>query len=101
MRGTGFGYHVQAAIGKQAYPCALEDNQGRLLFALPTGTKEFELVGRDRAPKSEKDAARFTGRYTVRVSEQTITIKQVAPDGTEKVRKALQESESPCASLPK
>lgn len=91
MRGSGFGYHVQAAIGKQAYPCILEDNQGRLFFALPTGTQEFELVGRDRAPKSSKDAARFTGRYTVRVSDQEVTIKKEAPDGNEKVRKALRK----------
>ncbi len=91
IRGTGFGYHVQAAIGKQAYPCALEDNQGRLFFALPTGTQEFELVGRDRAPKSATDTPRFTGRYTVRISDQTITIKKEAPDGNEKVRKSLRK----------
>jgi DNA-directed RNA polymerase subunit RPC12/RpoP len=91
MRGAAFGYHVQAAIGKQAYPCALEDNQGRLFFALPTGTQEFELVGRDRAPKSATDAPRFTGRYTVHISDHTITIKKETSDGNEKVRKALRK----------
>ncbi|MBI3862700.1 MAG: hypothetical protein HY290_12490, partial [Planctomycetia bacterium] len=75
----------------QAFPCVLEDNQGRFYFALPAGTKEFEIVGRDRSPKSSKDAARFPGRYTVRIGDQTITINKEEPDAREKVRKALQE----------
>ena len=89
MHANGFGFHVQAAIGKQAYPCLLEDNQGRLYFALPSGMQEFDLVGRDRTPISSNDAARFPGRYTVHVSDQTITINREAPDAKEKVRKAL------------
>jgi hypothetical protein len=91
MRASGFGYYVQATIGNQAYPCVHEDNQGRLFFALPDDTQEFELVGRDRPRTSGQDAPRFPGRYTVRISEQATTITPDAPDGNEKVRKALKK----------
>jgi DNA-directed RNA polymerase subunit RPC12/RpoP len=86
---SGFGYHVQAAIGKQAYPCVLEDKDGRLFFVLPEGTEEFEIVGRDRGGKSSKDAPRFPGRLTVQVTKKSATINKEAPDPKERIRKAL------------
>jgi hypothetical protein len=86
---SGFGYHVQAAIGKQAYPCVLEDKDGRLFFVLPEGTEEFEIVGRERGGKSSKDATRFPGRFSVQVSKKAATINKEAPDPKEKIRKAL------------
>jgi DNA-directed RNA polymerase subunit RPC12/RpoP len=86
---SGFGYYVQAAIGKQAYPCILEDKDGRLFFVLPEGTKEFEIVGRDRGGKTSKDGPRFPGRFWVQVSKKSATINQDAPDPKEKIRKAL------------
>lgn len=90
MRGPGFGFYVQAAVGKEAFPCLAEDNQGRLFFALPSGTKEFELVGRDRG-SAATGGARFSGRYTVHLAEQPITINKEAPDANEKVRKLLKQ----------
>ena len=86
---SGFGYHVQAAIGKQAFPCVLEDKDGRLFFVLPEGTKEFEIVGRERGGKTSKDAPRFPGRFSVQVSKKSATINKEAPDPKEKIRKAL------------
>jgi hypothetical protein len=89
MRGTGFGYFVQAAVGKQAYPCVMEDTEGRLFFALPAGTEEFDLVGRERTSASNRSVPRFNGRFTVVISDRVITINKESPDGNEKVRKAL------------
>lgn len=86
---TGFGYHVQAAIGKQAYPCVLEDRDGWLFFVLPSGTQEFEIVGRPRGGKTPKDKPQFTGRFTVQVSKKPVSIKREAADPKEKIRKAL------------
>jgi len=86
---TGFGYHVQAAIGKQAYPCVLEDRDGWLFFVLPSGTEVFEVVGRPRGSKSAKDKPQFPGKYTVQVSKQPAAINREAADPKEKVRKAL------------
>jgi hypothetical protein len=63
----GFGYAIQAQIGKQAFPCVHEDAQGRLYFALPIDTREFELVGRPPSPKSSAAGLPFPGRYVVRV----------------------------------
>jgi hypothetical protein len=92
MKSTGFGYYVQASVGKKGYPCIQEDSQGRLYFALPVDTQEFELVGRDRAPKSNKNATRFPGRYTIRISETPITLHKEPEDGNEKVRKVLKKA---------
>src|SRR4029079_18980528 len=86
---SGFGYYVQAAIGKQAYPCVLEDRDGRLVFVLPAETQEFEIVGRTRGVKASKDAPQFPGRFTVQVSKKSATINQEAPDPKEKIRKLL------------
>lgn len=86
---SGFGYHIQAAIGNQAYPCVLEDRDGRLLFVLPADTEEFEIVGRPRGGKSAKDAPQFPGRFTVHVSKKSATINKEAPDPKEKIRKLL------------
>ncbi len=63
----GFGYAIQAQIGKQAFPCVHEDAEGRLYFALPIETREFELVGRPPLPKAPATALVFPGRYVVRV----------------------------------
>ncbi|MBS0264554.1 MAG: hypothetical protein JSS02_21650 [Planctomycetes bacterium] len=92
MKGTGFGYFVQASIGKQGYPCIHEDTQGRLYFALPEGTREFELVAHSRAPRSPQHRLHFAGRYTVRISENPITLKKEPEDGNEKVRRALKKA---------
>lgn len=87
----GFGYQIQAAIGKQAFPCVLEGRDGRLFFVLPAGTEEFEIVGRDRGGNSSKAAIRFPGRYSVQVAKKSATINREAPDPKEKIRKALQK----------
>lgn len=86
---SGLGYHVQAAIGKQAYPCVLEDRDGRLFFVLPVDTEEFEIVGRSRGDKASKSAPQFPGRFTVQVSKQSATINKEAPDPKEKIHKLL------------
>jgi hypothetical protein len=44
-----------------------EDAQGRLYFALPIDTLEFELVGRPRSPKAPGTGLPFPGRYRVTV----------------------------------
>ncbi len=67
----GFGYHVQAAIGKQAFPCVLEDRDGRLFFALPSGTEKFEIVGRERGGKSSKRRTAVSGSLCCRSVEET------------------------------
>ena len=85
----GFGYYVQAAIGKQAFPCVLADRDGRLFFVLPAGTEEFEIVGRERGGKSLRGALRFPGRYSVQVLKKSATIHREAPDPKEKIRKLL------------
>ena len=96
---SGFGFYVQAAIGQQAYPCVLEDRDGRLFFVLPVGTEEFEIVGRDRssrdrsargeAGKAARNSPRFPGRYVVQVAKKSATINKEAPDPKEKIRKLL------------
>jgi DNA-directed RNA polymerase subunit RPC12/RpoP len=63
----GFGYHVQAQIGKQAFPCAHEDTDGRLYFALPVDTQEFEIISRPQPAKAAATGPPFPGRYQVRV----------------------------------
>lgn len=88
---SGFGYHVQAAIGKQAFPCVLEDRDGRLFFVLPAGTEEFEIVGRERGRTTSGDSPRFPGRYMVQVSKKSASINREAPDPKEKIRKLLNE----------
>jgi len=88
---TGFGYHVQAAIGKDAYPCVIEDRDGWLFFVLPSGTREFEIVGRTRSGKPSKDKPQFTGRYLVQVAKKPATINREAVDPKEKIRKLLEK----------
>ena len=63
----GFGYAIQAQIGKQVFPCVHEDAEGRLYFALPIDTREFELVGRPPLPKASAAGLPFPGRYRVKV----------------------------------
>ena len=88
---TGFGYQVQAAIGKQAFSCVLEDRDGRLFFALPAGTEEFEIAGRETGGKSSRGAPRFPGRYSVQVSKKSATIHRESPDPKDKIRKLLEK----------
>ena len=88
---TGFGYHVQAVIGNEAYPCVLEDRDGWLFFVLPSATQEIEIVGRARGGKSAKGKPQFTGKYTVQVSKKPATINRGPVDPQEKIRKALEK----------
>jgi DNA-directed RNA polymerase subunit RPC12/RpoP len=48
----GFGFHVVAVVGKNAYRCAYEDSKGRLYFLLPAATRTFTLRGRAIGDKS-------------------------------------------------
>lgn len=70
----GMGFHVQAAVGGELFPCVREGD-GLLYFVLPRAVKTFEIVPRN-APDSP---IRFPGRFTVHVSRETP--KQAKPDG--------------------
>jgi hypothetical protein len=87
----GFGLQVQAAIGRQAYPCVHEDADGSLYFSLPQGTQEFELTARESSPGVSKNDAPFPGRYKVVVAEEPVTVNKEASDPKKKVRKLLRE----------
>lgn len=87
----GLGYQVQGVIGKQALPCVHEDVDGRLYFALPLGTKEFEIIGRPHPPEDTKAKPLFPGRYKVNVSGEPVTVNKEAPDPKKKIRKLLRE----------
>ncbi len=87
----GFGFHVQALVGKQAYRCVHEDAQGRLYFALPIETSEFEIIGRPQATAVSKNDMQFTGRFTVKIAKKPVTEKEEAPDMKKKIRKLLDE----------
>jgi hypothetical protein len=87
----GFGLHVQAASGRQAYPCVHEDADGYLYFSLPLGTQEFELTGREVLPKASRDNPPFPGRYIVVVAKEPVTVNKEAPDPKKKIRKLLRE----------
>lgn len=57
-----FGFAVVAIVGNKLMPCAHEDSNGTLYFALPVGTGSFQLRGR------EVNGQRlFPGEYTVTV----------------------------------
>jgi hypothetical protein len=87
----GFGLQVQAAIGRQAYPCVHEDADGYLYFSLPLGTQEFDLTGRENFPKVSRNDAPFPGRYTVVVAKEPVTVNKEAPDPKKTIRKLLRE----------
>jgi hypothetical protein len=87
----GFGLQVEAAIGRQAYPCVHEDADGYLYFSLPLGTQEFELTGRETLPKASRDNPPFAGRYNVVVVNEPVTVNKEAPDPKKKIRKLLRE----------
>jgi hypothetical protein len=87
----GFGLQVQAVIDRQVYPCVHEDAEGALYFSLPLGTQEFELTGRENAPKASRNDAPFPGRYRVVVAEEHVSVNKEAPDSKKKIRKLLRE----------
>jgi hypothetical protein len=42
----GLGYHSAALVGNTYYPCVHEDEEGRLYFAVPSGTTTFVVTER-------------------------------------------------------
>lgn len=87
----GFGHQVHAVIGRNSYPCVHEDPVGRLFFALPRGTREFEIVGRPKAPRAPKDAPAFPGRYQVHVATEPVTVNKEAEDPKQKLRDLMKK----------
>lgn len=87
----GFGHQVHAVIGKNSYPCVHEDPTGRLFFALPRGTKEFEIVGRTKSARAPKDAPGFPGRYQVHVAKEPVTVNKEAEDPKQKVKDLMKK----------
>lgn len=87
----GFGFHVQAVIDKQVYPCVHEDDEGRLYFSFPVDTQEFELVGRGDAGKPSKENPPFPGHYKISISGKPVTVHKKVLDPKEKVRELLKQ----------
>ncbi len=43
---TGVGYHLEAIVNGNLYPCVYEDPDGQVFFLLPNAAKSFQLQGR-------------------------------------------------------
>lgn len=56
---AGLGYHVEALVNGNLYPCVHEDSEGTLYFLLPNATKSFQLKGR-KVPGGLNVPANFT-----------------------------------------
>ncbi len=59
----GFGYHLQATVDGEGYPCIFE-SESVVYFALPKGVQKFVIVGRDVA-----EGEKFPGKITVTVTK--------------------------------
>lgn len=62
----GLGYHMEARVNHQIYPCVHEDFQGGLYFLVPKGTLQFQIQGR----KMGNGWTTFPGKYTVQVTQE-------------------------------
>jgi len=61
---SGFGYHVEAAVGANRYPCVSEDKEGTLYFLVPNATKTFTLQARKELSGALAVPANFTVSIT-------------------------------------
>src|SRR4029077_15922735 len=82
----GFGFHVQAVIGRDVYPCVHEDDEGRLYFSLPLETHEFEIIGCGNLTRGSPDNPPFPGRYKVSVTKKPVTANKEVLDPKEKIK---------------
>lgn len=82
---TGVGYHLEAVVNGNVYPCVYEDADGQVYFLVPNATKGFQLQGRRVAGGSYLPA-----KFQVKVSGSA-----AAPSATKKKKlKSKEEREA-------
>jgi len=72
------GYVVQAVAESSAFPCAAEDDSGKLYFCLPKTVQGFTIQGRTLA----NGLSAFSGEYAVAISDETVA-DEMASDATD------------------
>lgn len=83
---TGIGYHLEAVVNNNIYPCVYEDSDGHVYFLLPNAAKSFRLQGR-RVAGGLHLPANFTVKLTGTVEAPA------APESKKKTTKTKIERE--------
>lgn len=85
---SGLGYHLEAIVNDNIYPCVYEDDDGTLYFLLPNASKSFRLQGRKVA-----GGLHVPANFTVKISGST-TAGPTARKSTKRKTQAEREAEN-------
>lgn len=78
----GLGYHLEAIVNDNIYPCVYEDDTGTLYFLLPNATKSFRIQGRNVA-----GGIHVPANFTVKLTGSTTA----APSARRHTKRKTQE----------
>ncbi len=94
---SGLGYHLEAVVNGNIYPCVYEDEEGELYFLLPNATKSFVLQGRRVA-----GSLHIPAHFTVKISGSTTsqTVRKKSKRKTPEEREAENEGMNPDLDKP-
>lgn len=79
---SGLGYHLEAIVNDNIYPCVYEDDAGTLYFLLPNATKSFKIHGRKVA-----GGIHVPANFTVKLTGSTTA----APSSRKHTKRKTQE----------
>lgn len=77
----GFGHHIMAAVDGTLFPCVYQEAERSVIFALPVGTTQFQIVG---LPSDEPGTVAIDIEYDVAVVEPEATTTETAKESAPK-----------------
>lgn len=85
---SGLGYHLEAIVNDNIYPCVYEDDSGTLYFLLPNASKSFKLQGRKVA-----GGVHVPANFSVKITGST-TATSTSRKSTKRKTQAEREAEN-------